>query len=89
MARRPADKTDRILVQTILEPLCGQGAALRPGLDERGMILTLRHAGISLAKRWAASRSVTWTISGWSLGRPLAMKIFATAASLQASAAKP
>ena len=47
------------------------------------------NAGTSLAKWAMPAASATCTISGWSLGRPLAAKICATAASLLASAARP
>ena len=45
--------------------------------------------GTSLAKCAMPSALATCTIRGWSLGRPLATKICATAASLLASAARP
>lgn len=37
----------------------------------------------------APAASSTWTMSGWSLGRPLAAKILATASSRSARAASP
>ena len=46
-------------------------------------------AGTSRAKCVMPDASATCTISGWSLGLPLAAKICATAASLLASAASP
>ena len=46
-------------------------------------------AGHSLANARAAATSPTCTISGWSAGRPLAAKIFATAASSSARAPRP
>ena len=46
-------------------------------------------SGTWLAKCAMPSALATCTISGWSLGRPLAAKICATAASLLASAARP
>ena len=46
-------------------------------------------AGHAAQKRRAACASTTWTISGWSAGRPLAAKIAATAASSSARAPSP
>jgi hypothetical protein len=55
-----------------------------------GLHQLLREGGSGWAKRDSASvPSGTWTISGWSLGRPLAAKMPATAMSLVASAPRP
>jgi hypothetical protein len=51
------------------------------------------NSGSGWAKRESASvplmPAATWTISGWSEGRPLALKMPATAMSLVASAPRP
>lgn len=51
------------------------------------------NGGSGCAKRDSASvplmPAATWTISGWSAGRPLALKMPATAMSLVASAPRP
>lgn len=55
MARSGSDHT---LIRTVLLPLAEIGSALRPALDERQMVLTMRRAGVTLAKKTISRREV-------------------------------
>ncbi len=59
------------------------------GPGQKASISRPAKAGTSAAKRATPAWLATWTISGWSAGRPLAAKMPRTAASLPASAARP
>ena len=59
MARVPSGREDLYLVRTLLGPLAEAGAALRPGLDERMMVLTLRLPNnVSIARKTISQREI-------------------------------
>jgi hypothetical protein len=58
MARSTQDKTEPALIRTVLIHLCEAGAALRPALDERQMVLAIQRTGVTLAKKTVSRREV-------------------------------
>ncbi len=58
MAGMTRHRRDDALVKSVLEPLAERGAALRPALDERQMVVTVPRGGITLARKTVSCRDV-------------------------------
>lgn len=58
MARTAYEHSETRLIATILAPLAEAEAFLRPALDERNLVIVIRRAGISLAKKTVSPREV-------------------------------
>lgn len=58
MARNLKDRSVATLIKCVLYPLTQPGAALRPALDERQMLVTAPHAGVTLVRRSVPCRDV-------------------------------
>lgn len=58
MAGTIRHRATEALVSSVLDPLSESGAALRPALDERQMVVTVRRGGITLARKTVSCRDV-------------------------------